>query len=140
MAAPLVTRCLAMSVVSIYSYLHPDSATQVIAASPYLVQQYGYADFVPSQSYYAFANAAGCFNDLAQGNASDSIFKCLVGKDTETLQNASAFISRNTRYNTFAFLPVTDGTFIQQLPSQQLQAKRVNGRRVLSGVRGDLMP
>lgn len=108
---------------------------QAIPASPYLPQQFGYADFVPSQSYYAFAAAVGCFNGFPQGNVSDSIFSCLVSKNTDTLQNASAYISGSSRYGTWAFLPVTDGSFIQQLPSQQLLEKRVNGKRILSGVR-----
>lgn len=106
-----------------------------IAASPWLPQQFGYADFVPTQSYYAFASAVGCFDGLAQNNRNTSIFNCLVSKDTDTLQNASNAISGSARYGTWAFLPVTDGRFIQEAPSQQLLAKRVNGRRMLSGVR-----
>jgi len=39
--------------------------SNAIAASPYLPQQYSYADFVPSQSYYAFASAVGCFGPPA---------------------------------------------------------------------------
>ena len=31
-----------------------------ISMSPYLPMQYGYKDWIPSQSYYAFATAAGC--------------------------------------------------------------------------------
>ncbi|KAL9016683.1 MAG: hypothetical protein Q9185_005962 [Variospora sp. 1 TL-2023] len=107
--------------------------SNAIPASPFLPQQFGYADFVPTQFYYAFAAAAGCFGGFPQGNLSASIFQCLVGKDTETLQNASAYVSGNSRYGTWAFLPVTDGSFIQQLPSQQLLEKRVNGRRILAG-------
>ena len=105
-----------------------------IAASPYLPHQFGYADFVPTQSYYAFASAVGCFNGLAQNNRNTSIFNCLLEKDTQTLQEASSIISGSGRYGTWAFLPVTDGSFIQQTPSQQLLTKRVNGRRMLSGV------
>ncbi|KAL8918910.1 MAG: hypothetical protein Q9208_007091 [Pyrenodesmia sp. 3 TL-2023] len=107
--------------------------SNAITASPYLPQQFGYADFVPSQSYYAFAAAVGCFNGSPQGNLGGSIFDCLISKDTDALQNASAYISGSGRYGTWAFLPVTDGSFIQQLPSQQLLEKRVNGRRILSG-------
>lgn len=106
-----------------------------IVASPYLPQQYGFADFVPTQSYYAFASAVGCFDGLAQNNRNTSIFNCLVSKDTDALQNASSAISGSSRYGTWAFLPVTDGCFIQDTPSQQLLAKKVNGRRMLSGVR-----
>ncbi|KAL8628171.1 hypothetical protein Q9189_006107 [Teloschistes chrysophthalmus] len=109
-----------------------------IPASPYLPQQYPSTSFVPSQSYYAFASHAGCFTPaLPQGNASASIFQCLVAKDTETLQNASAYVSGSSRFGTWAFLPVTDGSFIQQLPSQQLLSKKVNGRRVLSGFKNN---
>lgn len=95
--------------------------------------QYGYADFQPSQAYYAFAQAAGCFNGLAYGNSSGTIFECLVGKDTKTLQIASFLVSASGTYGTWAFLPVTDGAFIQQRPSEQLLKKQVNGVRILSG-------
>ncbi|KAL8650963.1 MAG: hypothetical protein Q9226_004923 [Calogaya cf. arnoldii] len=107
--------------------------SNAIASSSYLPHQYGYADFVPTQSYYAFASAAGCFNGLAQNNRNTSIFNCLINTDTETLQKASSTVSGSSRYGTWAFLPVTDGSFIQQTPSQQLLTKRVNGRRMLSG-------
>ena len=96
--------------------------------------QYGYADFQPSQAYYAFAYQAGCFTGKAYGNDSDTIFECLVGKDEATLANASAYVSASGTYGTWGFLPVTDGRFIQQLPSQQLQQGKINGQRVLIGV------
>ena len=116
--------------------------TNAVAASPFLPQQYGYADFVPSQSYYAFAAAAGCFGPpaRAQNNVSNSIFECLVGRSTEVLQNASNIISSSSRYGTWAFLPVTDGTFLQQTPSQQLLKNQVNGRRLLVGNNADEGP
>jgi len=109
--------------------------TNAIAASPYLPMQYGYNDWVPSQSYYAFAEAAGCLTGYAFGSPTGAkpVFKCLVEKDTATLQNASASISSSGTYGSWGFLPVTDGKFIQQLPSVQLQKKQVNGLRVLSG-------
>lgn len=102
--------------------------------------QYGYADFQPSQAYYAFAQAAGCFNGYAYGNSSGTIFECLVGKDTKVLQNASARVSVSGTYGTWAFLPVTDGAFIQQRPSEQLLKKQVNGVRILSGNNADEGP
>ncbi|KAI9692714.1 MAG: hypothetical protein M1820_009419 [Bogoriella megaspora] len=111
-----------------------------IAASPYLPMQYGYADWIPSQSYYAFASAAGCFNYLPYGSNSSNvttIFDCLVSKDTQTLQAANYRISASGRFGTWAFLPVTDGAFVQQLPSQQLLRKQLNGIRVLSGNNGE---
>ena len=110
--------------------------SNAIAASPYLPQQYGYKDFVPSQSYYAFASAAGCFGPpaLPLNDFNNSIFACLVSKDTATLQYASASVSGSARYRTWAFSPVTDGVFIQQLPSQQLLKQQVNGKSILVGV------
>ena len=107
-----------------------------IAASPFLQQQYQYNDSVPSQSYYAFASAAGCLGPsvLTQNSTNDAIFYCLVNKDTTTLQSASATVSGSSRYGTWAFVPVTDGSFVQQLPSQQLLKKQVNGNSILVGV------
>lgn len=99
--------------------------------------QYGYADFQPSQAYYAFAEAVGCFSGFAYGNTSSTVFECLVGKDTKILQRASQQISVSGTYGTWAFLPVTDGAFIQQRPSEQLLKKQVNGVRILSGNNAD---
>ena len=111
-----------------------------IAASPYLPQQYGYKDWIPSQSYHAFAAAAGCSTKTAYGFSSPTIFQCLVGKDFATLRNASATISESSTYGTWGFLPVTDGVFIQNTPSQQLLAKKVNGRYMLAGNNADEGP
>ncbi|KUJ20432.1 carboxylesterase type B [Mollisia scopiformis] len=109
--------------------------SNAIAASPYLPMQYNYNAWVPSQSYYAFAQAAGCLSGFAAGSpaVNTTIFQCLVGKDTAVLKNASAAISASGMYGTWGFLPVTDGVFIQQLPSQQLAKKQVNGLRMLAG-------
>lgn len=89
--------------------------------------QYGYKDWQPSQAYYAFATMVGCAPTLPYGAHPDTIFQCLVGKDTATLQNASARLSESGKYGTWSFLPVTDGTFVQDLPSRQLSQKKVNG-------------
>ena len=95
--------------------------------------QYGYKDWVPSQSYYAFATKVGCAPTTAYGSSPQTVFSCLVSKDTYALQNASASISSSGTYGTWGFLPVTDGNFVQQLPSQQLLQKKVNGERLLIG-------
>lgn len=106
-----------------------------IAASPYLPKQHQYGDSAPSQSYHAFASAVGCLSSSSTGqNKSDtSTFDCLVSKDTATLQNASAHVSASSAFGTWAFLPVTDGNFVQQVPSQQLLKKQVHGKRMLVG-------
>lgn len=90
-----------------------------IAASPYLVPQYAHNAAVPSERYSAFAAAAGC-------STAHNIWNCLVAADTLTLQYASSNVSDDlTIFATWAFVPVTDGTYIRQLPSQQLAAKKI---------------
>ncbi|KAK5168275.1 uncharacterized protein LTR77_006844 [Saxophila tyrrhenica] len=86
-------------------------------------------------SYYAFAYHAGCFGGNAYGfeTKSRTIFNCLVGKDTQTLQNASFATSASANTGIWGFLPVTDGVFIQDLPSRQMTKERVNGQRMLVG-------
>jgi len=103
------------------------------ASSPYLPMQYEYSAWVPSQSYYSFASHAGCSPDWAYGNASQTVFACLVAQNTTTLQNASFAVSASGTYGTWAFLPVTDGIFVQQRPSEQLLAKKVNGANLVVG-------
>jgi hypothetical protein len=56
-----------------------------------------------------------------------------VSKSTETLQNASNEVTATATYGTWAFLPVTDGVFVQDVPSTQLLEKRLNGRNALIG-------
>lgn len=95
-------------------------------------KQYKFDDQVPTQYYQAFTKAAGCSGGLS---ASDSaIFECLVNADTVVLQNASATVSVSGEFGTWAFLPVTDGDFIQAAPSKQLLEKAVSGKRLLLGV------
>ncbi|OBT66314.1 hypothetical protein VE03_04330 [Pseudogymnoascus sp. 23342-1-I1] len=97
-----------------------------IVSSPYLPVQNKYNAAFPTQRFYDFSVAAGC-------PSSGSVFECLLDKDSMILQQASSQISTTQTYGTWAFLPVTDGTFIQQLPSTQLLAKKVNGKRILVG-------
>ena len=90
--------------------------------------QYNYADAVPTQNYDAFAKLAGC------SGGSKAVFKCLVNAKTEVLQNASGKVSQSGVFGSFAFVPVTDGEFVQSRPSEQLLAKKVQGKRILVGV------
>lgn len=73
----------------------------------------------------------GCAPSLAYGAHSGTIFDCLVSKDTDTLQNASATLSETGKYGTWCFLPVTDGSFVQELPSRQLLRREINGLNLL---------
>ncbi|KFY36023.1 hypothetical protein V494_05383 [Pseudogymnoascus sp. VKM F-4513 (FW-928)] len=97
-----------------------------IVSSPYLPVQNNFDDEFPTRRFYDFSVAAGC-------PSSGDVFDCLVTKDSMTLQQASNQISTTQTYGTWAFLPVTDGTFVKQLPSKQLLAKNVNGKNILVG-------
>lgn len=103
----------------------------LIAASVYVAKQYNYDDQVPTQYYQAFAQAAGCTGGTDTTDL--TVFDCLVSADTVVLQNASATVSESGYYGTWAFLPVTDGDFVQAKPSQQLFEKAVSGKRLLIG-------
>jgi carboxylesterase type B len=109
--------------------------SNVIAASPYLPSQPKYNGWVPSQAYYAFAEQAGCFTGAAFGNTMQysTIFECLVNTRSSVLMKANALVTASGTYGTWAFIPVTDGTFLKHTPSQQLLQHRVNGARILSG-------
>jgi hypothetical protein len=108
---------------------------QSISVSPYLSFQYGYKDWIPTQSYYVFVTQAGCPPNAVYAGRNSSIFQCLSQKDTKVLQAASFNVTVAGVYGTWGFLPVADGVFIQQLPSQQLLQKQVNGVNLLSGVK-----
>ncbi|KAF2447537.1 inactive carboxylesterase 4 [Karstenula rhodostoma CBS 690.94] len=103
------------------------SKFQSIAASPYLPGQHTYDGEVPTKRYYAFAAQAGC-------GSSGPVLDCLRGKDAATLQLANFNVTTSGKvYRTWAFDPVTDGTFITGLPSETLFKKKVNGRAILVG-------
>ncbi|KAK4500993.1 hypothetical protein PRZ48_006799 [Zasmidium cellare] len=106
----------------------------VFGASPYLPPQYGYKDWIPSQSYYAFAMAAGCnAKDPYLHNGTLPIFECLQARDSKTLINASMAVSSAGLYGAWAFAPVTDGDLVRERPSVQLAEGRVNGVNGLFG-------
>ncbi len=64
---------------------------QGIASSPYLPFQYKFDHAFPTSKYYAFSQAAGC-------PSSGNVFACLVGKDTNTLQQASFAVTQASTY------------------------------------------
>ncbi|ORY07129.1 Alpha/Beta hydrolase protein [Clohesyomyces aquaticus] len=97
-----------------------------IAASPYLVAQYPYNGAIPTSRFYQFSAAAGC-------GSSGAVLDCLKSKDSTTLQQANWALGAASTYATWAFVPVTDGDYIRQLPSVQLAAKQVNGANMLVG-------
>ncbi|EPE10875.1 inactive carboxylesterase 4 [Ophiostoma piceae UAMH 11346] len=107
-----------------------------IAASPYMPQQFAYDAAMPTQNYNDFAATVGCTS-----SSPTEVWQCLVAADSETLQRASFNVSTGlAMFGTWAFTPVTDGTFIQQLASEQLAAKQVLGKTVMVGNNADEAP
>ncbi|OHF01988.1 acetylcholinesterase [Colletotrichum orchidophilum] len=97
-----------------------------IAASPYLPFHYAYDAAFPTARYQAFAEKAGCLS-------SGDVLECLRGKESMTLQVASANTTFEQPYGFWAFYPVTDGVYIKSLPTEQMKQKKVNGERLLVG-------
>ncbi|KLU81987.1 inactive carboxylesterase 4 [Magnaporthiopsis poae ATCC 64411] len=99
-----------------------------IAASPYLPTQPYYNDEIPKNRYRDFAIAAGC-------PGSGPVFDCLVSADSQTLMlaNANATGPRSgVPFGNWAFIPVTDGTYLTAPASSLLSRGLVNGRRILT--------
>lgn len=97
----------------------------VITASPWFPEQYCYDDDKIENTYDSFAELAGC------SEAKDTL-ACLRSQNTTTLQTAGQKVSEAGPFGTFAFLPVTDKSFIKDRPSKQLLSSAVQGKRVLS--------
>ncbi|KAL6705218.1 hypothetical protein ACN47E_007178 [Coniothyrium glycines] len=98
----------------------------VITASPWVPFQYKYNDSQPTEAYQNFAEAAGC-------SSAEDTLACLRAADSVVLQNASAKVSEAGPFGTFAFLPVTDGTFVKDRFTKSILSSAVKGKRVLSG-------
>ena len=54
---------------------------------------------------------------------------CLRAVDVDSLQNTNLAISASGFFGTFIFVPVVDGSFITERPTELLKAGKVNGVR-----------
>ncbi|KAL5536969.1 hypothetical protein ACEPAF_792 [Sanghuangporus sanghuang] len=96
-----------------------------MTSSMFLPSQYYYDDAVPEQLYSQVIEKAGC------SNASDT-FSCLVGTDAAVLEAANLAICQSSFFGTFAFVPVVDGEFIVDRPTEIISRGRFNGDLLLS--------
>ncbi|KAL5513133.1 hypothetical protein ACEPAH_3531 [Sanghuangporus vaninii] len=96
-----------------------------MTSSTFLPSQYYYDDAVPEQLYSQVIEKAGC------SNASDT-FSCLVGTDAAVLEAANLAICQGSFFGTFAFVPVVDGEFIVDRPTEIISRGRFNGDLLLS--------
>ena len=63
---------------------------------------------------------------LYRCTSTSDTFKCLRETNVTTLQAANIKINSDGFFGTFTFVPVVDGTFITDHPTQLLRDKKVN--------------
>jgi carboxylesterase type B len=76
--------------------------------------------------YYDLASTVGC-------GSTGAVLDCLRSVNSTALQLANSNISTSQTYGTWAYLPVTDYSFITTLPSVALNSKKVSGQSILVG-------
>ncbi|KAJ7630223.1 alpha/beta-hydrolase [Roridomyces roridus] len=102
----------------------PPLFRSIIANSPCLLFQYRYDDPIPEALYSAVVSDAGC-------DTVDDAMKCLRDVDAAALLDAGTQVGASSFLGTFTFVPVVDGTFIMERPTETLQRGQVNGEMVL---------
>ncbi|KAK1229855.1 hypothetical protein PQX77_007073 [Marasmius sp. AFHP31] len=91
-----------------------------IASSTFLPSQYAYNDTIPQALYDQVVEEVNC-------TSSQDTLKCLREADAGVIGAANEKINANAFFGTFALVPVVDGTFIKQRPTQALKEGKVNG-------------
>ncbi|KAG6895967.1 hypothetical protein C0992_011221, partial [Termitomyces sp. T32_za158] len=96
-----------------------------ITSSTFLPSQYAFDDIIPQTLYNEVVSQASC------SSATDTL-ACLRASDPTTLQTINVNLSTNAFFGTFIFVPVVDGSFITQRPTQAMKEHKVNGEVLLS--------
>ncbi|THV01067.1 alpha/beta-hydrolase [Dendrothele bispora CBS 962.96] len=91
-----------------------------ITSSTFLPSQYKYNDRIPEAIYSEVVAQTNC------GSTSDTL-ACLRSANANTLETANSGISQSGFFGSFVFVPVVDGTFITQRPTEALKLGKVNG-------------
>jgi len=82
-------------------------------------------DSIPELLYSEVATQTNC------SSTADSL-ACLRGVDASVLGTINNNINLDGFFGTFTFVPVVDGTFITQRPTEALKQGKVNGKALLS--------
>ncbi|KDR83230.1 hypothetical protein GALMADRAFT_221149 [Galerina marginata CBS 339.88] len=104
---------------------NPPLFRAAITSSTFLPSQYRFNDRIPELLYSETIAQTNC------SSAADTL-SCLRNADVNTLQTANTVINNSGFFGTFVFVPVVDGTFITDRPTQLLKEKKVNGQILLS--------
>ncbi|KDR83231.1 hypothetical protein GALMADRAFT_221150 [Galerina marginata CBS 339.88] len=104
---------------------NPPLFRAAITSSTFLPSQYHFNDRIPETLYNETVAQTNC------SSAADTL-NCLRNADLNTLQTANKVINSSGFFGTFVFVPVVDGTFITDRPTQLLKEKKINGQALLS--------
>ncbi|KIJ43139.1 hypothetical protein M422DRAFT_60334 [Sphaerobolus stellatus SS14] len=96
-----------------------------ITSSTFLPSQYAFNDPLAEDLYNAVVNGTGCSSSI-------DTLSCLRGLNATALQATNVALSTNAFFGVFLFVPVVDGTFITERPTQLLAQRKVNGEALLS--------
>ncbi|THH08486.1 hypothetical protein EW145_g2677 [Phellinidium pouzarii] len=96
-----------------------------MTSSSFLPSQYKFNDPIPEQLYSDAIEQTGC------SNTTDA-FACLMSVDAGILETVNVAICLNNFFGTFTFVPVVDGSFIVESPTETIARGRLNGDVLLS--------
>ncbi|KAJ7167029.1 Alpha/Beta hydrolase protein [Mycena filopes] len=95
-----------------------------MTSSSFLFSQYPYNGEIPQALFNEVTTQAGCTGEEALG--------CLRELDSATLQDINLNIGAAGFESTPSFVPVVDGSFITQSPTEALAQRKLNGELLLS--------
>lgn len=96
----------------------------IIGSSVFLPPQLAYNDPFAENGYTAMVDATGC-------SGSNDSFSCLTSVDELTFANASNAISAAAYFGYWDWVPVVDGTFLVDRPTQLIQQGKYNAKHVV---------
>ncbi|KAJ7134759.1 alpha beta-hydrolase [Mycena epipterygia] len=102
----------------------PKLFSAAITSSTFLPSQYRYNDRIPQTLFNDVTTQAGC-NDI-------NVLECLRAVDATLLQQINLDVIIASFTGSFAFVPVVDGSFITQSPTDALAQGKLNGDILLS--------
>ncbi|KAE9408455.1 alpha/beta-hydrolase [Gymnopus androsaceus JB14] len=96
-----------------------------ITSSTFLPSQYLYNDTIPELLYSEVVAQTNC-------SSADDSLTCLRGVNASVLETVNFNINADAFFGTFLWVPVVDGTFITQRPTESLKQGKVNGKALLA--------
>lgn len=96
----------------------------IIGSSVFLPPQLAYNDPFAENGYTAMVDATGC-------SGAQDTFSCLTSVDELTFANASNAISAAAYFGYWDWVPVVDGTFLTDRPTQLIQQGKYNAKHVV---------